>query len=88
MSKLIDHIYFVLDNYETDTNELLKCEERLANEYNEITKEYRILFDKLKKQLQKNNEEIIQNCDHQYKRYSEYHNDIYFICDKCGHEKY
>jgi len=88
MSKLIDHIYFILENYEKNTDELLKCEERLTDEYNEITKEYRILFDKLKTQLQKNKEEIIRNCDHEYIRYSEYHNDRYFICDKCGHEKY
>tara|TARA_A100001015_G_C14808662_1_gene639947 strand:+ start:166 stop:432 length:267 start_codon:yes stop_codon:yes gene_type:complete len=88
MSELISKIYFILDNYKKDTKELLKCEENLRNEYNEITKEYRILFDQIKVQVQKNNKEIMQNCEHQYIRHSEYHNDRYFICDKCGHEKY
>tara|TARA_Y100000389_G_C17431952_1_gene503206 strand:+ start:614 stop:880 length:267 start_codon:yes stop_codon:yes gene_type:complete len=88
MSALIESIYFILENYEKNTDDLLKCEKNLTNEYNNVTKEYRILFDKLKTQIKQNKEELIQKCDHEYIRYSEYHNDRYFICDKCGHEKY
>ena len=88
MSETIEHTYFILNNYKQNTDEILKCEKKLIDEYNNITEDYRILFNKIKIQIKKNKDQIITKCDHNYIRYSEYHNDRYFICNKCGHEKY
>ena len=87
MSKLINEINNVLGDTQPDLNTIIELEEKLIVEYNLITKDYRNLFEKMcekKKMLQ---EETIANCVHNYIRYSDYHNERYFICDKCGHEK-
>ena len=88
MSKLVKEIEGNLNSTKMEIEQLLDCESRLTEEYNEITQEYRTLFNKLKEEIKHRNREIIENCDHTYVRYSEYHNDRYFVCEKCNHEKY
>lgn len=88
MSKLIKEIEFSLNEKMITIEELNILEERLREEYNNITEEYRTLFHKIKGETKKKKREIIMKCDHNYIRYSEYHNERYFVCDKCGNEKY
>lgn len=87
MSTLIDEIENGLTDMNTDLEKIIEYEQKLTEEYNAITEKYRILFHKIKVERQNKKQQIINNCSHKYVRYSEYHNDRYFICDKCGHEK-
>ena len=62
-------------------------EEFLINELNKVSNPYRntlIQITKIQKHIR--NEEIA-NCKHDYERFCEYHNDRYFVCRICGHEK-
>jgi len=88
MSELLKEIHQVLDKSDIKNDELLNYDKKLCDEYNIITEEYRQLFQKLKIKMKENRENVIKNCNHKYIRYSEYHNDRYFVCDICGHEKY
>lgn len=88
MSNLLKEIRDALDRNNIKNDELSNYDKRLCNEYNNITREYRELFQKIKIKMDENKKNIIKSCNHNYIRYSEYHNDRYFICDKCGHEKY
>lgn len=88
MSDLIKKINSSLNATNLTIEELASFEEKLTEEYNNITEEYRCLFHKIKKETHNRRQEQIMNCVHKYIRYSEYHNESYFICDKCGHEKY
>ena len=88
MSDLIKKINSSLNATNLTTEELKSFEEKLTEEYNNITEEYRCLFHRLKNEVNKKTKEKIMNCEHDYIRYSEYHNERYFICNKCGHEKY
>ncbi len=63
-------------------------EDMLIEEYNKITSPYRIKFKYISELKKQNYKSKIQNCVHEYVRYNEYHNDRYFQCKKCGHEKY
>tara|TARA_Y100000389_G_scaffold95236_1_gene91905 strand:- start:15081 stop:15332 length:252 start_codon:yes stop_codon:yes gene_type:complete len=67
--------------------DVTKIELLLSEEYNNLTAPYRKRFSilsNLKKELHKR---MIDNCEHDYERFSEYHNDRYYICKNCGHEK-
>ena len=88
MSELLKETNQILKKPTIEIDELLNYEKKLCNEYNIITQEYRELFKKIKIKIKKNREDTIKNCNHKYRRYSEYHNDHYFVCDICGHEKY
>lgn len=88
MSALIKEIETDLADKNIGLEKVEECEKKLADEYNTITEKYRILFDKLACIRQRKAQEIIDSCSHNYTRYSEYHNERYFICNKCGHEKY
>lgn len=88
MSALIKEINFSLNTKPLTIEELRDLEAKLIEEYSNVTKEYRCLFHKIKNETDKKRQEKIMNCEHNYIRYSEYHNERYFICDKCGHEKY
>ena len=70
-----------------DENKLTQIENDVINEYNKITLPYRdvlIKIDKLRKDIRKYK---IKNCDHEFERFCEYHNDRYYICKKCNYEK-
>lgn len=70
-----------------DENKLTQIENDVINEYNKITLPYRdvlIKIDKLRKDIRKYK---INNCDHEFERVCEYHNDRYYICKKCNYEK-
>lgn len=87
MSNLVKEIDGYFNSSKMDIEKLLDCEKRLIDEYNEITKEHKRLFSKIETEIKTRRLEIIANCEHKYIRYSEYHNDCYFICEKCHHEK-
>lgn len=88
MSGLIKEIKHSLDTKKLSLEELHYLEEKLTKEYNNITEDYRNLFYIIKNKTHEKNQEAIAKCNHNYIRYSEYHNERYFQCDKCGHEKY
>ena len=70
-----------------DENKLTQIENDVINEYNKITLPYRdvlIKIDKLRKDIRKYK---INNCEHEFERFCEYHNDRYYICKKCNYEK-
>ena len=70
-----------------DENKLTQIENDVINEYNKITLPYRdvlLKLDKLRKDIRKYK---INNCDHEFERFCEYHNDRYYICKKCNYEK-
>lgn len=70
-----------------DENKLTQIENDIINEYNKITLPYRdvlIKIDKLRKDIRKYK---INNCEHEFERFCEYHNDRYYICKKCNYEK-
>lgn len=68
-------------------SDVIEKEEILSAEYSKITKPYRDLFQILAKIKHNKRDEEIRNCDHNYVRYSEYHNERYYVCSKCNHEK-
>lgn len=88
MSELIKHIQKALNKSDIETSELLEHQKKLHWEYNNVTHAYRELFQKVEMKLNENRERVIKDCNHKYSRISEYHNDRYFVCDFCGHEKY
>ena len=88
MSVLIKEIHQALNASNIETSELLEHKKKLDEEYNTITEEYRELYQKIETKMNENREKIVKNCNHKYSRISEYHNDRYFICNICGHEKY
>lgn len=70
-----------------DEYKLTQIEKELIDEYTKITLPYRDIFlkiDKLRKDIRKYK---INNCDHEFERFCEYHNDRYYICKKCNYEK-
>ena len=87
MSILIKELNENLNN-DISIEKLLEYDSKLIEEYNTITQDYRRLFKIIDLKIKKKKQEIINNCQHNYIRYSEYHNERYFICDKCGNEKY
>ena len=93
MSEIVNKLKQKFDSRDVDSlpfpiEELNKFEEKLREEYNSITSEYRILFKQIGTEINKSIEHKRRTCSHNYIRECEYHNDRYFICDKCGHEKY
>jgi hypothetical protein len=88
MSILIEEITTAMKNPQLDIDELVRLEGRLTEEYNRITEDYRMLFGRIETDKLKKRQQLVKNCQHNYIRYSEYHNDRYFICSICGHERY
>ena len=72
-------------------NELMKdldtYDEFLTAEYIRITEPYRIAMHHVTELKEKRREEDIKSCDHDFERFCEFHNDVYFTCRKCGYEK-
>uniref|UniRef100_A0AB39JFU6 Uncharacterized protein n=1 Tax=Florenciella sp. virus SA2 TaxID=3240092 RepID=A0AB39JFU6_9VIRU len=78
---------FIKNKQNVTIQDVTKIELLLSEEYNKITAPYRkrlSILNELKKELHK---KMIDNCDHDYERFSEYHNDRYYICKKCCHER-
>lgn len=88
MSELIGEINSSLNTKTLTIEELQSLEKKLIEEYNNVTQEYRRLFQRIQNESRRKRQETIMNCEHNYIRYAEYHNERYFECDKCGHEKY
>lgn len=85
--KISEIKHWLDDNKNTATlEELIVKEKELTYEYNKITNPYRKIFRDISDSISKKNKEKIQNCNHKYTRYCEYHNESYKICDLCGHE--
>ena len=88
MSSLFKEIESSLNKKQIDIENISRLKEKLIVEYNSVTEEYRNLFQRIKHETDKKKKEMIEQCEHDYIRYSEYHNERYFICEKCGNEKY
>lgn len=85
--KISEIKHWLDDNKNTATvEELIVKKNQLTYEYNKITNPYRKIFRDISDSISKKNKEKIQNCNHKYTRYCEYHNESYKICDLCGHE--
>tara|TARA_Y100000389_G_C17267310_1_gene416117 strand:- start:118 stop:381 length:264 start_codon:yes stop_codon:yes gene_type:complete len=87
MSELIKEIESILDKNNVSVEELYILEDKLSKEYNIITEGYRTLFHRIKNVTCEKRQEMIMKCQHHYTIYTEYHNERYFVCNKCGHEK-
>ena len=66
-----------IDNYEN----------YLIEELNKVSLPYRSTLNEIFLIRKTMREECIRNCKHDFERFSEYHNDVYFVCRKCGYEK-
>tara|TARA_B100001094_G_scaffold122483_1_gene118174 strand:- start:22799 stop:23008 length:210 start_codon:yes stop_codon:yes gene_type:complete len=67
--------------------EIIAFKEKLRVEYNKITEPYRTLMMNIDDKIEQKQKQIYDKCSHDYERFSEYHNDRYYICKICGHEK-
>ena len=67
--------------------EIIKYNDIVTTEYNKITEPYRIVFMKLEKLKEEEEKRKREKCNHCFTKYSEYHNESYYICDNCGYEK-
>lgn len=59
----------------------------LSEQLERVSSPYRELLIHLSHIRKARREERIRNCQHDFERFCEYHNDVYFICRKCGYEK-
>jgi hypothetical protein len=59
----------------------------LIEQYNRVSSPYRDAMLKLDAIRKARHEERVRICDHDFERFCEFHNDVYFVCRKCGHEK-
>lgn len=87
MSILIKQLEKELSNPDINLEKIKEYESKLAEEYNYVTEEYRHMFCKLQIARENKQQQLFDKCSHKYTTYSEYHNERYSICDKCGHEK-
>ena len=67
--------------------EMEKYEGFLIEQLDIASRPYRIALNRLSAIRQARHEECVRNCDHDFERFCEFHNDVYFVCRKCGHEK-
>ena len=68
-------------------DEIIEIENFFIDNYNTLTRRYRLVFSMFQEMKKKKERDIISNCQHDYIRISECHNDSYYICNKCGHER-
>lgn len=59
----------------------------LTEQFNRVSLPYRTAILQLDAIKKARHDERIRNCQHDFERFCEYHNDVYFVCRKCGHEK-
>ncbi len=62
-------------------------EKYLIEQYNLVSTPYRDAMLKLSAIRKARREECVRNCQHDFERFCEFHNDVYFVCRKCGFEK-
>lgn len=85
--KLCKHLNGNCYNYNELYNKCDITHTKISNEYSKLIEPYRNLFnriDTMKKNIRKHE---IDNCNHDFERFCEYHNDVYYICKKCNYEK-
>lgn len=62
-------------------------EQYLTEQYNRVSSPYREAILKLGAIRKARHEECVRNCQHDFERFCEFHNDVYFVCRKCGFER-
>lgn len=67
--------------------DLEQYENFLSEQLNLVSSPYRTALNQLTDIKRARHEERVRNCQHDFERFCEYHNDVYFICRKCGYEK-
>jgi|TARA_B110000285_G_scaffold25144_1_gene24165 transcription initiation factor IIE alpha subunit len=76
------------ENKDTASMEELKLKsEMMCEAYNHYTSPYRNTMAQVDEAIKKKRQNEIKNCVHVYECESGYHNERYYICKKCGHEK-
>ncbi len=86
-TNLCNHLNYNSNNHNELYNKCDITHANISHVYNNLTQPYRNLFnriDTIKKNIRKHEIEI---CNHDFERFSEYHNDVYFVCRKCNYEK-
>jgi thymidine kinase len=68
-------------------DEIQSYESFVIDKLNKVSEPYRHVLIKIDSLRKQHREETIRNCEHDFERFCEYHNDVYFICRKCGFEK-
>jgi hypothetical protein len=80
---------FVLSNNNSEfKNKYLTYHYFICERINEVSKPYKEVLNKLSDISISVKEKEIADCVHDFERFTEYHNDRYFVCRKCGFEKY
>ena len=59
----------------------------LSEQLNIVSLPYRTALMRLDHIRKEQYNERVRKCQHDFERFCEYHNDVYFICRKCGFEK-
>ena len=77
----------IKESDELTKEELEVFDKIVTEEYNKITQPYRIIISKLSKLREECDKRTKENCKHCFTRYTEYHNESYYICNICGYEK-
>ena len=84
-----------LDNFVVSENNNKAFQEKLSQyermvieKYAEVSQPYKCLLSRIQNISKEIREKEIADCDHEFERFSEYHNDRYYICRKCQCEKY
>lgn len=67
--------------------DIIAYKEKIIIEYNKLTEPYRMLMMKVDEKIENKQQQIYRECSHDYERFSEYHNERYYLCRICGHEK-
>lgn len=67
--------------------EIDELESILIEELNQVSYPYRRELERIRVMKKEHREAEIRNCEHDFERFCEYHNDVYFVCRKCGFEK-
>lgn len=86
----IDNAHKFIDRFSMNEDNEIKLkviENDIRTEYNNMTLPYRNLLLKIGNLKQEIHQNKINNCDHDFERICEYHNERYYICKKCNYEK-
>ena len=62
-------------------------EQFLIEQYTRVSSPYKDAMFKLDAIRKARHDERVRTCQHDFERFCEFHNDVYFVCRKCGLEK-